>query len=171
MKKIHLLAMLLFTACVVPVSQAQESLFLKDYENSTRYNKPFSALISDVLENETYKSFADKTGLSENMLYRLKKQVDEKDPPPRGATGPAVCYSLAAQQHPHEVDSVFARHVLGDGHAAQVVEVHQVLAPLHVDHLQHELLFQTAGLVGADHLQTLGRAGEMQLFRDCNEIA
>ena len=38
-----------------------ESLFLKDYENSTRYNKPFSALISDVLENETYKSFADKT--------------------------------------------------------------------------------------------------------------
>ncbi len=60
-----------------------ESLFLKDYENSTRYNKPFSALISDVLENETYKSFADKTGLSENMLYRLKKQVDEKDPPQR----------------------------------------------------------------------------------------
>ena len=57
-----------------------ESLFLKDYENSTRYNKPFSALISDVLENETYKSFADKTGLSENMLYRLKKQVDEKRP-------------------------------------------------------------------------------------------
>lgn len=57
-----------------------ESLFLKDYENSTRYNKPFSALISDVLENETYKSFADKTGLSENMLYRLKKQVEEKDP-------------------------------------------------------------------------------------------
>ena len=30
MKKIHLLAMLLFTACGVPVSQAQESLFLKD---------------------------------------------------------------------------------------------------------------------------------------------
>ena len=30
MKKVHLLAMLLFTACVVPVSQAQESLFLKD---------------------------------------------------------------------------------------------------------------------------------------------
>ena len=56
-----------------------ESLFLKDYENSTRYNKPFSALISDVLENETYKSFADKTGLSENMLYRLKKQVIWKD--------------------------------------------------------------------------------------------
>ncbi len=52
-------------------------------KNSTRYNKPFSALISDVLENETYKSFADKTGLSENMLYRLKKQVDEKDPPQR----------------------------------------------------------------------------------------
>ena len=30
MKKIHLLDMLLFTACVVPVSQAQERLFLKD---------------------------------------------------------------------------------------------------------------------------------------------
>lgn len=30
MKKIHLLVVLLFTVCVVPVSQAQESLFLKD---------------------------------------------------------------------------------------------------------------------------------------------
>lgn len=30
MRKIHLLVMLLFTACVVTVSQAQESLFLKD---------------------------------------------------------------------------------------------------------------------------------------------
>ena len=71
-----------------------ESLFLKDYENSTRYNKPFSALISDVLENETYKSFADKTGLSENMLYRLKKQVDEKDP----ATEKYTYYSLYCLQ-------------------------------------------------------------------------
>ena len=58
-----------------------EKEFLNDYENSTKYNKSFSELISSVLEDETYKSFADTTQLSANMLYRLKKQVDEKDPP------------------------------------------------------------------------------------------
>lgn len=35
-------------------------------------------------------SFAEKTHLSENMLYRLKKQVDEKDPPQRN-TLVSVC--------------------------------------------------------------------------------
>ena len=43
-------------------------------------------------------------------------------------------------------------------HAAQVVQMDQVLAPLHVDHLQHELLFEATGLVGSDQLQPLGRA-------------
>ena len=51
--------------------------------------------ISSVLEDETYKSFADTTQLSANMLYRLKKQVDEKDPPQRNTLiTVAVAYNL-----------------------------------------------------------------------------
>ena len=60
-----------------------EKEFLDDYEKSTKYNKSFSELISEVLKDETYSTFADRTHLSENMLYRLKNQVDEKDPPQR----------------------------------------------------------------------------------------
>lgn len=67
-----------------------EKEFLNDYETSTTYNKPFSELISEILEGETYMTFAEKTHLSENMLYRLKKQVDEKDPPQRN-TLVSVC--------------------------------------------------------------------------------
>lgn len=52
-------------------------------------------MISSVLEDATYKSFADKTQLSANMLYRLKKQVDEKDPPQRNTLiTVAVAYNL-----------------------------------------------------------------------------
>lgn len=72
-----------------------EKEFLNDYENSTKYNKSFSELISSVLEDETYKSFVDTTQLSANMLYRLKKQVDEKDPPQRNTLiTVAVAYNL-----------------------------------------------------------------------------
>ncbi|MDO4332734.1 MAG: hypothetical protein Q4C58_08615 [Eubacteriales bacterium] len=67
-----------------------EKEFLRDYKNSTMYNKSFRELISEILEGETYMSFADKTNLSPNMLYRLKKQVDEKDPPQR-STIVTVC--------------------------------------------------------------------------------
>lgn len=57
--------------------------FERDFANSTKYNKSFSEMIGEVLEGETYKSFGDKTKLSENQLYRLRKRVDEKDPPQR----------------------------------------------------------------------------------------
>ena len=67
-----------------------EKEFLNDYETSTTYNKPFSELISEILDGETYTTFAEKTNLSANMLYRLKKQVDEKDPPQRN-TLVSVC--------------------------------------------------------------------------------
>ena len=50
-----------------------EKEFLDDYEKSTKYNKSFSELISEVLKDETYSTFADRTHLSENLLYRLKK--------------------------------------------------------------------------------------------------
>lgn len=55
-----------------------EKEFQRDYQLSTIYNKSFSELISDILKGETYMTFANKTHLSENMLYRLKKQVAKK---------------------------------------------------------------------------------------------
>ena len=74
-----------------------EQEFLNDYEKSTMYNKSFSELISEVLDGESYSSFAEKTHLSENMLYRLKKQVDEKDPPQRSTLiSVAVGYNVSA---------------------------------------------------------------------------
>lgn len=57
--------------------------FERDFANSTKYNKSFSEMIGEILEGETYMSFAEKTKLSENQLYRLRKQVDEKNPPQR----------------------------------------------------------------------------------------
>lgn len=57
--------------------------FEKDYANSTKYNKSYTEMMSEILEGETYKSFADKTQLSENQLYRQRKRVDEKNPPQR----------------------------------------------------------------------------------------
>lgn len=69
--------------------------FDNDYKKSAKYNKSFSELISDILEGETYMSFADKTQLSENMLYRLRKQIDEKDPPQRSTlVSVSVGYNL-----------------------------------------------------------------------------
>lgn len=57
--------------------------FINDYDTFSKYNKSFGELISEILEDETYMSFAEKTQLSENMLYRLKTQVDKKNPPQR----------------------------------------------------------------------------------------
>lgn len=67
-----------------------EKEFKRDYANSTKYNKSFQTLIREILEGETDRSFVDKTELTENMLYRLKNQVDEKDPPQR-STLISVC--------------------------------------------------------------------------------
>lgn len=64
--------------------------FERDYANSTKYNKSFSEMIGEILEGETYMSFADKTKLNVNQLYRLRKRVDEKDPPQRN-TLMSVC--------------------------------------------------------------------------------
>ncbi len=72
-----------------------ENEFLNDYENSVRYNKSFRELINDVLDGETYMSFANKTHLSETMMYHLKKQVDENNPPKRNTLiSVAVGYNL-----------------------------------------------------------------------------
>ena len=60
-----------------------QNQFIKDYQKYSLCNKSFSELITQILDGETYMSFADKTQLSPNMLYRLKQQVDEKNPPQR----------------------------------------------------------------------------------------
>ena len=67
-----------------------EREFKRDFEISTKYNKSFRQLITEILDGETDMSFSIKTGLSPNMLYRLRSQVDEKDPPQR-STLISVC--------------------------------------------------------------------------------
>lgn len=67
-----------------------ENEFKRDYANSTKYNKSFRTLIREILDGETDMSFSMKTGLSLNMLSRLRNQVDEKDPPQR-STLISVC--------------------------------------------------------------------------------
>ena len=57
--------------------------FKRDYDNSKKYNKSFQEIVREILEGETYLSFEEKTGLSPNMFYRIKSQIDEKDPPQR----------------------------------------------------------------------------------------
>lgn len=64
--------------------------FERDYANSTKYNKSFTEMIGEILEGETYMSFGNKTKLNANQLYRLRKRVDEKDPPQRN-TLMSVC--------------------------------------------------------------------------------
>lgn len=60
-----------------------EAEFQKDFEMSAKCNKPFRELISEILKGETYTKFAERTQLSPNMLYRLRTQVDVKDPTSR----------------------------------------------------------------------------------------
>ena len=67
-----------------------ERQFYKDFENSTKYNKSFNEMISEILEGESYTSFAEKTELSANMLYRLKNVVDISTPTQR-STVMTVC--------------------------------------------------------------------------------
>ena len=67
-----------------------EQQFYKDFENSTKYNKSFNEMISEILEGESYTSFAEKTELNANMLYRLKKVVDISTPTQR-STVMTVC--------------------------------------------------------------------------------
>ena len=69
--------------------------FERDFANSTKYNKSFSEMIGEVLDSETYMSFAEKVKLCENQLYRLRKRVDEKDPPQRNILlSVCVAYNL-----------------------------------------------------------------------------
>ncbi len=60
-----------------------EKEFRRDFDNSKKYNKSFQEIVREILEGETYLSFEEKTGLSPNMFYRIKSQIDEKDPPQR----------------------------------------------------------------------------------------
>lgn len=67
-----------------------EKEFCRDFANSTKYNKSFREMIREILEGETDMSFSYKTGLSPNMLSRLRNRVDKQDPPQR-STLLSVC--------------------------------------------------------------------------------
>lgn len=54
--------------------------FYKDFNRFAKHGKPFREICGEILEGETEMSFMARTGLSSNMLYRLKSHVDEKDP-------------------------------------------------------------------------------------------
>lgn len=49
------------------------------YTRLRKFNKSFRELIAEILKGETDMSFAIKTGVSPNMLYRLRKSADEKN--------------------------------------------------------------------------------------------
>ena len=55
--------------------------YINDFKTSKRIIRPFRAMIEDILKNETDEDFRGKTQLSENMLYRLRNQIDENNPP------------------------------------------------------------------------------------------
>lgn len=67
-----------------------EKEFIRDFANSTKYNKSFREMIREILDGETDMSFSYKTGLSPNMLSRLRNRVDKNDPPQR-STLISVC--------------------------------------------------------------------------------
>ena len=64
--------------------------FRRDLENSKKINKSFREMIREILKDESDMSFMSRTDLSGNMLYRLRNQVDENDPPQR-STLISVC--------------------------------------------------------------------------------
>lgn len=64
--------------------------FLRDFENSTKYNKSFREMITEILDGEGHTEFAKKTELSPNMFYRLKNVVDITTPTQR-STIMTVC--------------------------------------------------------------------------------
>lgn len=61
-------------------SKLQEEYY-NDFKKSKRILKPFREMIREILKDETDTDFCDKTQLSENMLYRLRNQIDEHNPP------------------------------------------------------------------------------------------
>ena len=75
-----------------------KSQYKSDFERYNKHIKSFSALINEILENETETSFSKKTGLSPNMLHRITKYVCRQDPPQRSTImSIAVGYGLDYQ--------------------------------------------------------------------------
>lgn len=67
-----------------------EKQFNKDFNTYNENVQSFSELISNILVHETAGTFERKTGLSQNMLSRMKNQISKKDPPKRN-TLMSVC--------------------------------------------------------------------------------
>lgn len=67
-----------------------EKEYQEDLEKSNRHIKSFQQLINEILDGETDMSFAHKTNLNPNMLYRLRHSTNAKNPP-RLSTIISVC--------------------------------------------------------------------------------
>lgn len=123
-----------------------EKEFIRDLENSKKYNKSFNEQINEILKGETDMSFSFKTGLSPNMLSRLRNQVDEKDPPQR-STLISVCVGydldlMMAQSLLHSLGLGFNRFnkrdyaytfILTRCRGKDVEECNQILKRLGID--------------------------------------
>lgn len=72
--------------------------FDMDYHRYNKQIKSFPEYINEILDGETETSFANKTGLSPNMLHRITKYVCRNDPPQRSTLmSIAVGYDLDYQ--------------------------------------------------------------------------
>ncbi|MCI6812974.1 MAG: hypothetical protein SOX11_11860 [Lachnospiraceae bacterium] len=123
-----------------------EKEFKADLNNSRKYNKSFSELINAILEGETQSSFADKTGLSETMLSRLRNRVDEKDPPAK-KTVVTVCiayhldlmmtlallHSVGSDFNPHNKRDYAYAYLLTRCRDKSVDECNEILKELEIE--------------------------------------
>nr|WP_302658079.1 hypothetical protein [uncultured Dysosmobacter sp.] len=72
--------------------------FNTDFKRYNDHIKSFNTLINEILDGETEGTFAQKTGLSNNMFSRIRNYVNKKDPPQRSTLiSIAVGYNLDFQ--------------------------------------------------------------------------
>jgi len=60
-------------------------IFENNYMKETENVPEFRDLICDILKDETAKSFSEKTGLTEYMFRRMKKEISRDDQPWRNS--------------------------------------------------------------------------------------
>lgn len=52
----------------------------EDFSKNEKIIKPFSEIIANIVGEDTYQEFAEKTGLGHDMFYSLKKRVNKENP-------------------------------------------------------------------------------------------
>lgn len=70
----------------------------EDCSNNEKIIKPFSEIFKDIVGDDKYRDFQDKTGLGTSMFYALRDRVDKEDPTSKG-TIVSVCvgYNVGLQ--------------------------------------------------------------------------